>query len=194
MWHLAIVWMQENVHVCKSVHDAHVVNQCEHRNHYMSFPTYFPPFYYSVWFSVSRHMMSLCPVKPNQWLLQLDNLVLIDKIKEQLMAEKIRPPHLPPTTVPSQQTLLLASSPSDGGQHVMSIPKLQQVPGLQAHNSSQPDIALHARPASSTIAGTDSPSMCYHDGVQMFCFQYALYILVLHVVMYYVGQQCNANF
>ncbi|KTG44707.1 hypothetical protein cypCar_00002581 [Cyprinus carpio] len=83
---------------------------------------------------------------------QLDNLVLIDKIKEQLMAEKIRPPHLPPTTVPSQQTLLLASSPSDGGQHVMSIPKLQQVPGLQAHNSSQPDIALHARPASSTIA------------------------------------------
>ncbi|RXN02659.1 zinc finger protein 362-like isoform X1 [Labeo rohita] len=69
------------------------------------------------------------------------------------MAEKIRPPHLPPTTVPSQQTLLVASPPSDGGQHVMSIPKLQQVPGLQAHNSSQPDIALHARPASSTIAG-----------------------------------------
>ncbi|XP_059383687.1 zinc finger protein 362b isoform X1 [Carassius carassius] len=83
---------------------------------------------------------------------QLDNLVLIDKIKEQLMAEKIRPPHLPPTTVPSQQTLLVASSPSEDGQHVMSIPKLQQVPGLQAHNSSQPDIALHARPASSTIA------------------------------------------
>ncbi|KAJ6656779.1 hypothetical protein lerEdw1_003110 [Lerista edwardsae] len=27
---------------------------------------------------------------------QLDNLVLINKIKEQLMAEKIRPPHLPP--------------------------------------------------------------------------------------------------
>ncbi|XP_051516107.1 zinc finger protein 362-like isoform X1 [Myxocyprinus asiaticus] len=83
---------------------------------------------------------------------QLDNLMLIDKIKEQLMAEKIRPPHLPPTTVPSQQTLLLASAPSDGGQHVMSIPKMQQVPGLQAHNSSQPDIALHARPASSTIS------------------------------------------
>uniref|UniRef100_A0A672M1Z1 Zinc finger protein 362-like n=1 Tax=Sinocyclocheilus grahami TaxID=75366 RepID=A0A672M1Z1_SINGR len=84
---------------------------------------------------------------------QLDNLVLIDKIKEQLMAEKIRSPHLPPTTVSSQQTLLVASPPSDGGQHVMSIPKLQQVPGLQSHNSSQPDIALHARPASSTIAG-----------------------------------------
>uniref|UniRef100_W5L6Z9 Zinc finger protein 362b n=2 Tax=Astyanax mexicanus TaxID=7994 RepID=W5L6Z9_ASTMX len=84
---------------------------------------------------------------------QLDNLVLINKIKEQLMAEKIRPPHLPPTTVPSQQTLLVASPPSDAGQHVMSIPKLQQVPGLQAHNSSQPDIALHARPASSTAAG-----------------------------------------
>ncbi|KTG31728.1 hypothetical protein cypCar_00019707 [Cyprinus carpio] len=68
------------------------------------------------------------------------------------MAEKIRSPHLPPTTVSSQQTLLVASPPSDGGQHVMSIPKLQQVPGLQSHNSSQPDIALHARPASSTIA------------------------------------------
>ncbi|KAK7128796.1 hypothetical protein R3I94_017137 [Phoxinus phoxinus] len=78
---------------------------------------------------------------------QLDNLVLIDKIKEQLMAEKIRPSHLPPTTVPSQQTLLVASPPTDVGQHLMSLPKLQQ-----AHNSSQPDIALHARPASSSIA------------------------------------------
>lgn len=83
------------------------------------------------------------------------------------MAEKIRPPHLPPTTVPSQQTLLVASPPSDGGQHVMSLPKLQQVPGLQAHNSSQPDIALHARPASSTIAGTDSPSVHYHDKIHV---------------------------
>ncbi|KAL2103323.1 hypothetical protein ACEWY4_000191 [Coilia grayii] len=84
---------------------------------------------------------------------QLDNLVLINKIKEQLMAEKIRPPHLPPTTVPSQQTLLVASPPADAGQHVMSIPKLPQVPGLQVHNStSQPDIALHARPASSTVS------------------------------------------
>ena len=73
------------------------------------------------------------------------------------MAEKIRPPHLPPTTVPSQQTLLVASQPSEAGQHVMSIPKLQQVPGLQVHNStSQPDIALHARPASSTVSGTTS--------------------------------------
>lgn len=93
--------------------------------------------------------------------LQLDNLVLIDKIKEQLMAEKIRPPHLPPTTLPSQQTLLVASN-SDGGQHVMSIPKLQQLPGLQAHNSSQPDIALHARPASSSVSGIHTPcgSVC----------------------------------
>ncbi|XP_063064542.1 zinc finger protein 362b isoform X2 [Engraulis encrasicolus] len=99
---------------------------------------------------------------------QLDNLVLINKIKEQLMAEKIRPSHLPPTTVPSQQTLLVASPPlgEAGGQHpVMSIPKLPQVPGLQPHNpsssssssssssvaSAQPDIALHARPASSTV-------------------------------------------
>ncbi|XP_026853912.1 zinc finger protein 362b isoform X2 [Electrophorus electricus] len=57
----------------------------------------------------------------------------------------------PPPSMPGQQTLLVASPPSDAGQHVMSIPKLQQVPGLQAHNS-QPDIALHARPASSTVA------------------------------------------
>ncbi|TRY96664.1 hypothetical protein DNTS_024272 [Danionella cerebrum] len=83
---------------------------------------------------------------------QLDNLVLIDKIKEQLMAEKIRAPHLPPSTVPSQQPLLVASPPSEVGQHIMSIPKLQQMSSLQAHNSSQPDIALHARPVSSTIA------------------------------------------
>uniref|UniRef100_A0A8C6XYN7 Zinc finger protein 362 n=1 Tax=Naja naja TaxID=35670 RepID=A0A8C6XYN7_NAJNA len=38
---------------------------------------------------------------------QLDNLVLINKIKEQLMAEKIRPHHLPPTSVSSQQPLLV---------------------------------------------------------------------------------------
>ncbi|XP_058857914.1 zinc finger protein 362-like isoform X1 [Acipenser ruthenus] len=84
---------------------------------------------------------------------QLDNLVLINKIKEQLMAEKIRPPHLPPTSVPSQQPLLVPPSPSEGGQHMMSIPKLQQVHGLHSHGPSQPDIALHARPASSTVSG-----------------------------------------
>ncbi|XP_066529103.1 zinc finger protein 362b isoform X2 [Hoplias malabaricus] len=56
----------------------------------------------------------------------------------------------PPPSMPGQ-TLLVASPPSDAGQHVMSIPKLQQVPGLQTHNS-QPDIALHARPASSTVS------------------------------------------
>ncbi|XP_029103775.1 zinc finger protein 362a isoform X1 [Scleropages formosus] len=81
---------------------------------------------------------------------QLDNLVLINKIKEQLMAEKIRPPHLAPSTVPSQQPLLVPPSSSEGGQHVMPIPKLQQVPGLHSHSPSQPDIALHARPASSS--------------------------------------------
>ncbi|XP_062871638.1 zinc finger protein 362b [Trichomycterus rosablanca] len=83
---------------------------------------------------------------------QLDNLVLIDKIKEQLMAEKIRPAHLPPTTVPSQQTLLVALPPSEVTQHMMSVPKVQQVPSLQAHNSAQLDIALHARRASSSAA------------------------------------------
>ncbi|KAG2459428.1 zinc finger protein 362-like isoform X2 [Polypterus senegalus] len=84
---------------------------------------------------------------------QLDNLVLINKIKEQLMAEKIRPPHLPPTSVPSQQPLLVPPTPSESGQPVMSIPKLQQIPGLHSHTPSQPDIALHARPASSTVTG-----------------------------------------
>ncbi|XP_030632802.1 zinc finger protein 362a isoform X2 [Chanos chanos] len=84
---------------------------------------------------------------------QLDNLVLINKIKEQLMAEKIRPPHLPPTTVPSQQPLLVPPTPTEGGQHGMVVPKLQQMPGLHGHSPSQPDIALHARPASSSVAG-----------------------------------------
>ncbi|XP_036387510.1 zinc finger protein 362a [Megalops cyprinoides] len=84
---------------------------------------------------------------------QLDNLVLINKIKEQLMAEKIRPPHLPPTSLPSQQPLLVPPSPSEGGQHGMPVPKVQQVQGLQSHSPSQPDIALHARPASSTVSG-----------------------------------------
>lgn len=82
---------------------------------------------------------------------QLDNLVLINKIKEQLMAEKIRPPHLPPTSLPSQQPLLV--SPSEGSQHGMLGPKVQQVQGHQSHSPSQPDIALHARPASSTVSG-----------------------------------------
>ncbi|XP_062396563.1 zinc finger protein 362b isoform X2 [Sardina pilchardus] len=58
----------------------------------------------------------------------------------------------PPPSMPGQQTLLVASQPTEAGQHVMSLPKLQQVPGLQGHNSSQPDIALHARPASSTVS------------------------------------------
>ncbi|XP_062396564.1 zinc finger protein 362b isoform X3 [Sardina pilchardus] len=57
----------------------------------------------------------------------------------------------PPPSMPGQ-TLLVASQPTEAGQHVMSLPKLQQVPGLQGHNSSQPDIALHARPASSTVS------------------------------------------
>ncbi|XP_063798105.1 zinc finger protein 362 isoform X3 [Pseudophryne corroboree] len=58
---------------------------------------------------------------------QLDNLVLINKIKEQLMAEKIRPPHLPPTSVPSQQLLIPSHSPAETSQSVMSLQKLQQV-------------------------------------------------------------------
>ncbi|XP_023846761.1 zinc finger protein 362 isoform X4 [Salvelinus sp. IW2-2015] len=84
---------------------------------------------------------------------QLDNLVLINKIKEQLMAEKIRPLHLPPNSAPSQQTLLVASSPSDGGQqpHGMPMPKHQQGQHHPQGSVQQPDIALHARPASSSV-------------------------------------------
>lgn len=85
---------------------------------------------------------------------QLDNLVLINKIKEQLMAEKIRPPHLPPTSVASQQPLLVPPSPAESSQSIMSLPKLQQVPGLHPQAVPQPDVALHARPATSTVTGT----------------------------------------
>ncbi|XP_052547788.1 zinc finger protein 362 isoform X1 [Tympanuchus pallidicinctus] len=84
---------------------------------------------------------------------QLDNLVLINKIKEQLMAEKIRPPHLPPTSVASQQPLLVPPSPAESSQSIMSLPKLQQVPGLHPQAVPQPDVALHARPATSTVTG-----------------------------------------
>ncbi|XP_069096398.1 zinc finger protein 362 isoform X3 [Pleurodeles waltl] len=85
---------------------------------------------------------------------QLDNLVLINKIKEQLMAEKIRPPHLPPTSVPSQQPLLMP--PSETSQSVMTLQKLQQVPGLHSQSVPQPDVALHARPATSTVSASFS--------------------------------------
>ncbi|KAJ8257653.1 hypothetical protein GJAV_G00188230 [Gymnothorax javanicus] len=85
---------------------------------------------------------------------QLDNLVLINKIKEQLMAEKIRPAHLaPPAAMHSQQSLLMSPAPSDGSQQVVSVPKLHPVSGLHSQSPSQPDIALHARPAASTVAG-----------------------------------------
>lgn len=80
--------------------------------------------------------------------------MLINKIKEQLMAEKIRPLHLPPT---SQQPLLVPTSCPDGSaQHGMSVLKPQQVAGHhpQPQGSGQPDIALHARPASSSGPGT----------------------------------------
>ena len=98
---------------------------------------------------------------------QLDNLVLINKIKEQLMAEKIRPPHLPSTTVPSQQPLLVPATQTEGGQHGMPGPKAQQMGGgLHSHSPSQPDIALHARPAPTTSAGTHpGPSLLVQHSV-----------------------------
>lgn len=70
------------------------------------------------------------------------------------MAEKIRPLHLPPTSTPSQQPLLVpTSSPDANAQH--GLPKPQQVQGhhSQPQGSGQPDIALHARPASSSGPG-----------------------------------------
>lgn len=73
------------------------------------------------------------------------------------MAEKIRPPHLPPTSVASQQPLLVPPSPAEGSQSIMSLPKLQQVPGLHPQAVPQPDVALHARPATSTVTGSTGP-------------------------------------
>uniref|UniRef100_A0A2K5CHM9 C2H2-type domain-containing protein n=1 Tax=Aotus nancymaae TaxID=37293 RepID=A0A2K5CHM9_AOTNA len=84
---------------------------------------------------------------------QLDNLVLINKIKEQLMAEKIRPPHLPPTSTSPQQPLLVLPAPAESSQAVVSLPKLQQVPGLHPQAVPQPDVALHVWPATSTVTG-----------------------------------------
>lgn len=72
------------------------------------------------------------------------------------MAEKIRPPHLPPTSASSQQPLLVPPAPAESSQAVMSLPKLQQVPGLHPQSVPQPDVALHARPATSTVTGTAS--------------------------------------
>lgn len=69
------------------------------------------------------------------------------------MAEKIRPHHLPPTSVSSQQPLLVPPSPAESSPSIMSIPKLQQVPGLHPQAVPQPDVALHARPATSTVTG-----------------------------------------
>lgn len=81
---------------------------------------------------------------------QLDNLMLINKIKEQLMAEKIRPPHMAGSSVQSQQQLLLPST-SQGGPTPLSMLKPQV---SDAHGQSgQPDIALHARPATSSVTG-----------------------------------------
>ncbi|KAJ7998514.1 hypothetical protein DPEC_G00205710 [Dallia pectoralis] len=100
----------------------------------------------------NAHFWPPPPTMPGQ---QLDNLVLINKIKEQLMAEKIRPPHLPPSTGLSQQELLGSPSQEESGQHAqMSVQKLQQMQQEhQAHSPSQPDVALHARPASNSVSG-----------------------------------------
>lgn len=76
------------------------------------------------------------------------------------MAEKIRPLHLPPTSSPSQQPLLVPTSSSEGGaQHGLSLPKLQPqpVPGHhpQPQASGPSDLALHVRPVSTSGPGMD---------------------------------------
>lgn len=68
------------------------------------------------------------------------------------MAEKIRPPHLPTASAPSQQPLLAPSSHADGVQHGMS--KGQQMPVLHSHSPSQPDVAVHPRSSSGSVTGT----------------------------------------
>lgn len=113
-------------------------------------------FFAWVWAAACSERVLECGPPTPTWLLpllQLDNLVLINKIKEQLMAEKIRPPHLPPTSASSQQPLLVPPAPAESSQAVMSLPKLQQVPGLHPQSVPQPDVALHARPATSTVTG-----------------------------------------
>lgn len=82
------------------------------------------------------------------------------------MAEKIRPLHLPPTSTSSQQPLLVpTSTPDSSAQHGMSVQKPQQVPGHhpQAQGSGQPDIALHARPASSSGPGNLPFIICRYN-------------------------------
>lgn len=73
------------------------------------------------------------------------------------MAEKIRQPHLPAASSASQQPLLTPSQ-ADGSQHGSSKAQ-QQMPALYSQSPSQPDIALHARPASSSVTGILTSSM-----------------------------------
>lgn len=67
------------------------------------------------------------------------------------MAEKIRPPHLPPASAPSQQPGSAPPSQVDAIQH--GIAKTQQMAVLHGHIPSHPDVVLHARPASSSVTG-----------------------------------------
>lgn len=69
------------------------------------------------------------------------------------MAEKIRPPHLPTASAPSQQPLLPPSGHADGVQHG-AMSKGQPMAVLHSHSPSQPDVAVHPRSASSSVTGT----------------------------------------
>ncbi|KAK1157280.1 zinc finger protein 362-like isoform X1 [Acipenser oxyrinchus oxyrinchus] len=83
---------------------------------------------------------------------QLDNLVLINKIKEQLMAEKIRLrtcPHL----CPFPAALAGAPSPSEGGQHMMSIPSCSRSTGSTHMGPRSRTSPYTPGRASSTVSG-----------------------------------------
>lgn len=74
------------------------------------------------------------------------------------MAEKIRAPHLPTASAPSQQPGSASPSQVDAIQH--GIAKTQQLPVLHGHIPSHPDVALHARPASSSVTGVFMTTSC----------------------------------
>ncbi|KAG8431807.1 hypothetical protein GDO86_019857 [Hymenochirus boettgeri] len=103
------------------------------------------------------------PTMPSQsWI-----TCVINKIKEQLMAEK-SPPHLPPTSVPSQQPLSYPSHPPDQPPVCMSLQKLQQVPGLHPQAVPQPDVGSTRTACNQHRYGVGSVvlSHCQHFRIQ----------------------------
>nr|XP_013226642.2 zinc finger protein 362 [Columba livia] len=86
---------------------------------------------------------------------QLELEMDADKGKQRQYSQRMAEPRFnnpyfwpPPPTMPSQLDNLVLINKT-----VMSLPKLQQVPGLHPQAVPQPDVALHARPATSTVTG-----------------------------------------